>query len=301
MQNTPLVTVICLCYNHEKYVVETLNSVISQTYPNIELIIIDDCSNDQSVSAIREWLKNHPEVPFIANEKNLGNTTAFNKGYKICKGEYIIDLAADDVLMEYCVATQISQFQNSAYDNVGIVYGGLELIDENDNVIGDFFEIYNRNTSGKDNRSGNIYKGLLNMENNVCSVSSMVKREVYDRFSGYDESLAYEDYDLWIKAARYYNFDFIDTILVRKRELSNSLTSYAVRRWNKKTWKLGNSTYIILANALKLNQSDDENRAILKRIRHEMKVAAWTVNLLLFLRYVMLELKVRVFLISKQG
>lgn len=301
MQNTPLVTVICLCYNHESFVVETLDSVINQTYPNIELIIVDDCSNDQSVNVIQEWLKKHPEVPFIANKKNLGNTTAFNKGYKISKGEYIIDLAADDILMDYCVAVQIQRFQDSIYDNVGIVYGDLELIDENDNTIGNFFDIYNRNTSDQDNRSGNIYKGLLNMQNNVCSVSSMVKREVYDRFSGYDESLAYEDYDLWIKTARYYNFDFIDKVLVKKRELTTSMTAYRVKRWNKKTWKRGWSTYKILLKALRLNQSKDENKAILKRIRLETIIAAKTGNLLLFLKYIGLELKIRTLVINKKG
>ncbi|RZL47261.1 MAG: glycosyltransferase [Pedobacter sp.] len=293
MQNTPLVTVVCLCYNHEKYVVETLNSVINQTYKNIELIIVDDCSSDNSVFVIREWLKNHPEVPFIANSENQGNTKAFNKAFKISNGAFIIDLAADDVLMEYCVAMQINQFQNSTYNNVGIVYGGLELIDENNNSIGNFFEIYHTNTSGKDNRSGDIYKGLLNMQNNVCSVSSMVEREVYDRFSGYDESLAYEDYDLWIKTARYYNFDFIDTVLVKKRELSTSMTSYRSRRFNKKTWKLGYSTYKILLKALKLNQSREENRALLKRLHLEAEIAVRTGNFLLFLRYVWLEMRIR--------
>ncbi|MDR6967671.1 glycosyltransferase involved in cell wall biosynthesis [Flavobacterium arsenatis] len=297
MQNTPLVTVVCLCYNHGQFVVETLNSVINQTYPNIELIIVDDCSTDNSVNIIREWLKEHPSIPFIANEKNLGNTTAFNKAFKICNGDYIIDLAADDILMEYCVAMQINQFQNSAYENVGIVYGGLELIDENNHLIGNFFEIYNTNTSGKDNRSGDIYKGLLNMQNNVCSVSSMVKREVYDRFSGYDESLAYEDYDLWIKTARYYNFDFIDTTLVRKRELKTSMTSYRSRRWNKKTWKLGFSTYKILLKALHLNRTKEENRAMLKRIRLETKIAIRTGNVLLALRFVWLEMRIRILLL----
>lgn len=301
MQNTPLVTIICLCYNHEQFVVEALNSVINQTYKNIELIIVDDRSSDNSVNVIKEWLKNHPEIPFIANEKNQGNTKAFNKGLKISKGDYIIDLAADDVLMENCVALQINQFQNSTYENLGIVYGGLELIDENNNTIGNFFDIYNSNTSGKENRSGDIYKGLLNMQNNVCSVSSMVKREVYDRFSGYDESLAYEDYDLWIKTARYYNFDFIDTILVKKRELTTSLTSYRVRRWNKKTWKLGFSTYKILLNALHLNQSKDEYSAILKRIRLETKIAIKTGNFLLFLRYIWMELKIRLLILNKKG
>jgi glycosyltransferase involved in cell wall biosynthesis len=64
MQNFPLVSVICLSYNHEAYVVEALNSVINQTYPNIELLIADDYSTDNSVGIIQDWLKNHPEVHF---------------------------------------------------------------------------------------------------------------------------------------------------------------------------------------------------------------------------------------------
>jgi glycosyltransferase involved in cell wall biosynthesis len=65
MQNFPLVSVICLSYNHEAYVVESLNSVINQTYPNIELLIADDCSTDNSVGKIQDWLENHPEVHFF--------------------------------------------------------------------------------------------------------------------------------------------------------------------------------------------------------------------------------------------
>lgn len=79
MQNFPLVSVICLSYNHEAYVVEALDSVINQTYPNIELLIADDCSTDNSVSVIQDWLQNHPNVYFSANEKNLGNTKTFNQ------------------------------------------------------------------------------------------------------------------------------------------------------------------------------------------------------------------------------
>ena len=79
MQNFPLVSVICLSYNHEAYVVEALNSVINQTYPNLELLIADDCSDDNSIGVIKDWVKNHPEVHFSTNEKNLGNTKTFNQ------------------------------------------------------------------------------------------------------------------------------------------------------------------------------------------------------------------------------
>ena len=76
MQNFPLVSVICLSYNHEAYVVEALNSVINQTYTNVELLIADDYSTDNSVEVIQNWLENHPEVDFLTNEKNLGNTNS---------------------------------------------------------------------------------------------------------------------------------------------------------------------------------------------------------------------------------
>ena len=118
MQNFPLVSVICLSYNHEAYVVEALNSVINQTYPNVELLIADDCSKDNSVAVINDWLKEHSNVHFIANEINLGSNKTFNQLAKIAKGEYIIDLAADDVLFPNCIEKQIATFQNSKYKNL---------------------------------------------------------------------------------------------------------------------------------------------------------------------------------------
>ena len=78
MQENPLVTIICLSYNHEKFVVETLNSVVNQNYSPIELIIVDDYSTDATKSIIEDWLLSHSDVRFIANEVNLGNTKSFN-------------------------------------------------------------------------------------------------------------------------------------------------------------------------------------------------------------------------------
>ena len=68
MKNNPLVTVVCLCYNHSHYVQEALNSVLNQTYSNIELIVIDDCSPDDSKSVIEVWISRNKTVQFISNE-----------------------------------------------------------------------------------------------------------------------------------------------------------------------------------------------------------------------------------------
>jgi glycosyltransferase involved in cell wall biosynthesis len=135
MHNNPLVTVICLCYNHADFVVEALESVLSQTHQNVELIIADDFSTDNSVEVIEKWLENHPKIRFFANKENLGNTKTFNQCLKIAKGVYIIDLAADDLLKKNCIENQLKGFEKTTYKNVGLIYGNAALISEDGTFI----------------------------------------------------------------------------------------------------------------------------------------------------------------------
>jgi glycosyltransferase involved in cell wall biosynthesis len=293
MQNDSLVTVICLCYNHAEYVEEALNSVINQTYKNIELIIADDFSTDNSVQVIENWLKIHPEISFVKNKKNLGNTTTFNHCLKIAKGAYIIDLAADDILLPETIEKQLKGFANSTYENVGIVYGNLELVTNDKKHLRYFLPVDANYRRLNPERTGDIYIGLLDGTNSMGAVASMVKREVFDTLNGYDENLAYEDYDFWIRAARLYNFDYIDEILIIKRMLENSLETQAFKKWNKKTRRFNYSTYIIMQKAFKLNRNKSEFIAMLKRVHYEMTVAFKTRDFLLLIRFTILELRVR--------
>lgn len=263
MQNFPLVSIICLSYNHEDYVVEALNSVINQSYPNIELLIADDCSTDNSVEIIQNWLQHHPKVFFLANKKNLGNTKTFNQLVKKAKGEYIIDLAADDILLEQCVTKQIATFQNTKYKNLGIVYGNLMEIDKNGNYLCNYY-------SEKDHpQSGTIYEMIISHATKICSVSSMVKRDVFENVGYYNEDLFYEDLDLWVRASRKYDFEYIPEILVKKRVLAQSLGAYFYKKKNQKTSQLHYSSLIILKNAYDLNRSKREYKALLGRIKYE--------------------------------
>lgn len=293
MQNSPLVTVICLCYNHAEFVVEALNSVINQSYKNIQIIVADDCSDDASVEVIKNWLKNHPEVPFFTNNENLGNTKTFNNAFKVAKGDYIIDLAADDVLLPDCVEKQLEGFRKSSYENVGLIYGNAELISEKGTFIRDYFATDENRKRVKIQATGNIYIGLLNGTNNLCSVASMVKKEVFEKLNGYDENLAYEDYDFWIRASRIYNFDYIDEILIQKRVLETSLYAGFLKKRNSRTQQFNYSTYLILNKVFLLNKSKAEFIAMLKRIHFEMTVAFKTSDFKLLLKYIFLEIRVR--------
>lgn len=283
MQENPLVTVICSCYNHENFVIESLNSVINQDYKNIELIIIDDFSSDNSKKTIKNWLLNYPEIKFIANENNLGITKSFNNALKSAKGKYIIDLAADDILIPNCVDLQLKKFENSSFKNLGIVYGNAELIAENDDFISLYFDV----ETSKKIKTGNVYLSVLEGLHNICSVSAMVKKSVYDQLKGYDEMLVYEDLDFWIRASRVFDFDFIDTVLVQKRIVENSLGN----DFYKKNKAVNQSTFLILQKAVALNKNKKEDLAILKRVHYEIVLSWKNHDFDLFLKNIFLKIK----------
>ena len=287
MQNFPLVSVICLSYNHEAYVVEALNSVINQTYPNIELLIADDCSKDNSAIVINEWLKEHPNVQFLSNNTNLGSNKTFNQLAKIAKGEYIIDLAADDVLLSNCIEKQIKTFQNSKYKKLGVVYGNLIEIDEDGAFLKNYY------TEDEHPESGDIYKMVIGRTTKICSVSSMVKKSVFEQLGYYDETLAYEDLDLWIRASRVFEFEYIPDLLVKKRILTTSLSAYFTQKKNPRTKRLHESTLKILYKAFELNQSKEEHKAMLGRIRFEFYKFLKSRDVVLLAKLLILELKTR--------
>ncbi len=266
MQPNPLITVICLCYNHAEYVIESLQSVINQTYKSIELIVVDDCSSDNSVSIIRKWLLDYPNINLIVNEKNLGNTKTFNLAAQFAKGDYLIDLAADDILLENCVALQFEKFQNSIYKNLAVVYGNCELIDERGSFLNFYFDVDASNKTIEMRKTGDVYVSVLKTGKSICSVSSMMRKSVFDLLQGYDENLAYEDLDYWIRASRLYDFDYIDAVLVQKRIVKTSMTA----SFFKPNSEINKSTYLILKKALALNKSLEEDLMLQKRVHYEI-------------------------------
>ena len=103
----PLVSIICLCYNHAPFLKEALDSVLAQTYSNLEILVVDDVSTDNSVEVIQGYVHRFPEIRFIRHTKNKGNCASFNEAFQISKGRFIIDFATDDVLHHDRVSRQV--------------------------------------------------------------------------------------------------------------------------------------------------------------------------------------------------
>ena len=267
MTSTPLVSIICLCYNHENFVKESLDSVVNQSYKNIQIIIVDDYSSDNSVSEIENWIKNHSDVTFIKNSKNMGNNLSFNQVLPLVKGDYVIDFATDDVLFEDTIASQIEAFHQNP--SAALVFGNAELVNEK----GKHLSYHFHTNSAQKVLDTSLHKtnciSLLKGGNCMCSVSAMMKKSVVDTLKGYDESLFYEDLDFWFRLSKQYSITFIDQPLVQKRVINTSQSTFFYKK-NEYAKKINASTYKILRKAYVMNTSVEEHQALLKRVHFEM-------------------------------
>lgn len=289
MSANPLVSVICLCYNHEDFVIEALNSILAQTYQPIEIIIADDASSDQSVPRIKKWLQTHPTT-FIEHTINMGNTKTFNEAFAMTSGVYIVDLAADDILLPNFVEAQVRQFQNTNLKNVGVVFSNIEHVDENGTHKHYLYPMHPDGTAIKKPPIGNIYKNLVDSYF-LSATSMLMSAKVLHELGGYDENLAYEDVDFWFRSSRNYAYDYVDRVLMQKRDLTNSLSSNFNKTRGK---KLALSTCKICYKAFRMNQNNDEHKALRNRVRYELRLALKNRQVGVAARFAILYLKIEI-------
>jgi glycosyltransferase involved in cell wall biosynthesis len=135
ISETPLVSVLCPTYNAEKYIKATLDSLASQTYSNIEVILSDDCSTDSTVDIIQNYLKDSQlNVVLNVNPVNLGITPNCNKALSLCSGEYIAFFAGDDLMYPGKIDGQVELMQSD--NDCTICYHSVDILDgDNENKI----------------------------------------------------------------------------------------------------------------------------------------------------------------------
>jgi len=211
-----LVTVISVCYNHERYVVECLDGIRGQTYPNIQWIIVDDCSKDRSVGVISSWMETHKvDCSFIAHDVNMGLPRTLNEALKIADGKYISIVSTDDVWLPGFIEDRVGVLEN-VDETFGLAYGKSIRIDENGDILPGLFQ------ECKETPSGYALEQMIK-GNFIAANSVLIRKSCYDKIGRYDESLILEDYDMWIRIGRAFNFAYSQNVLSKYRVLKNSL------------------------------------------------------------------------------
>lgn len=271
----PLVSIVCLCYNHENFVEEALASVFAQTYPCVEVIIVDDKSRDQSVKLIKKFLSSRPEtdkydVKTLFLSGNEGNCKAFNRGLGLANGKYIIDFATDDVMLPERIEQQVMYFEQLPPE-YGVVFSEATYI----NAIGDhlYYHYQDRMKHVRPVPTGNVHAQVL-AQYFISSPTMIIKKQVLNDLGGYDEQLAYEDFDFWVRSSRLYLYAYLPLCTTKVRKLPGSMSTKIYKHGDKQLY----STYLVCKKAAKLVQTSEERVALIKRIKFELRQALFYDN-----------------------
>ena len=217
----PLVSVGIASYNNAHYIKLTLDSIRDQDYPNCEIIIVDDCSKDNSVEVVKEWLLQNPatNTRLIIKEKNSGISATFNTFLAHAKGEYVSIVGSDDEYLPSRISLQVAAMQQLDAD-YGLCYSDVMRIDENGVPLDGGAACMRE----RGNPEGDVFPDLLNT-NFIAVMTVLIRKSVIDEVGPFDETLCFEDWEMWLRIANKYKFKYVPGIFGKYRVHQGSFTS----------------------------------------------------------------------------
>lgn len=256
----PLVSVIIPYYNHKLFVQQTLDSILADSYPNEEIIIINDGSSDDNDATITQWISTHHNdihIVYIKRE-NKGITKTLNEMLHLAKGQYIAHIASDDFFINNTFSERVQLLQSHT-DKLMLLSDAITV----DNDSNQLFESALFDQRGGKKEFYFTNKGLKReIIKRWCVVgpTTFIDKQLFERIGEYDENLFYEDWDLFLRAVSK------DLILFHDQKV-------AAHRWHK--------------NNASANPKTEYMRAIdlAKTAKQNLKLFPFPYKLMLWKRY----------------
>ncbi|WP_343616143.1 glycosyltransferase family A protein [Flavobacterium sp.] len=204
------VSIIVPCYKQAHFLKDSLQSVLDQSYPYWECIIVNDGSPDNTAAIAKQWTTRDSRILYVEKE-NGGLSSARNFGIKQSKGEYIVALDADDILHKDYLIKLVPELENDP--SLAIVSSYREFFRENKENV--FF---------KEKAKGTNYRDF--MFENILMPSSMYRKKYWNEVGGYDENMkkGFEDWDFWLSITKNgRKFKFVQEYLFYYRKSKNSM------------------------------------------------------------------------------
>jgi glycosyltransferase involved in cell wall biosynthesis len=222
-----LVSVLLPSYNHEKYISESIESVLNQSFKDFELIIIDDFSKDNSRAIIETYQRKDKRIKAFFHEKNMGIASTLNDLHSKASGKYVAYVASDDVWDKLKLEKQLAILQkNDSF----VVWSEGEIINENGSPTGQTFT--QMHLASNRRKSGKIFEELLN--GNYVFGTSLIYRRDFALDLRYDEKLKYlNDYEFMVSLAKEHEFFFIPEFLAKYRIHGKNSILYNNTKWNQ--------------------------------------------------------------------
>ena len=217
MNEEPQISIVMPVYNGEKYIKKTIESILSQSYSNFELLIIDDCGNDESIKIVRST--NDKRIRIISNEQNRGIAYSRNVGIKNARGKYIALMDDDDLAPLDRLMLEYNYLEE--HEDVDAVGGRYCIINESDKVI---------EYSPDSLQNPKFIKASLMFYDSIGNGSMMFRKSVVDEnnIKFRDDCLGMEDYLFWIEFSKYGNITNLKDIMLYWRHVQGNETSRVI-------------------------------------------------------------------------
>ncbi len=217
-RNNPLVSVLIAAYNSELYIRESLESIIKQTYRNLEIVVSDDCSSDKTIDIVKTYLRKDKRIKLLTNEKNLGIAGNMNKGILSCNGDFIAILDGDDWAYEDRIERQVEVMKDP---QIVLCSGYMDICDEDLNF---------QTTREYPVTDTKIRKAMVRYDP-ISHPASMWKREALLKTTLYNDNFPIcRDYDLIVRISEFGKYRNVPKPLIKYRVRKESETGKRIRQ-----------------------------------------------------------------------
>lgn len=223
------VSIVLPVYNGANHISDSIQSIINQTYQNWELIIVNDCSTDNTLQIVNEYADKDDRIKVFSNEKNLKLPKTLNAGFEKATGEYFTWTSDDNMYKPMAIKKLAMELDGDS--TLSMVYSNYTNIDAEGNVIGE----------------GMLQSAEFLVAGNVCGASFMYTAEAAKQIGMYDANLFLaEDYDYWIRMMKYGRIKHIEESLYLYRRHADSLTETKRALINMQTYKAIEKNFLFL-------------------------------------------------------
>lgn len=235
------VSVVMPSYNHERFIAQAIDSILCQTMSDLELVVVDDCSRDNSNAIIASI--NDPRLRHVALHENVGACEAMNIAISHCTGEYIAVCNSDDVWEKHKLKRQLALIETMP--EVGAVFSDVTWINDDGKELKGAELPQFANVFAQPNRSRfGWIRNLIESGNCLCHPSVLIRRKVYDTLGTYNNMLRQlPDLDMWLRVVQAYEIHVMRDRLVRFRIHANN-TSQQDNVNTRRTWR----EHVLIAN-----------------------------------------------------
>lgn len=227
LNNPPAISVLLSVYNAEKYVSSAIESILNQTFTDFELVIVDDCSSDSSWDICQKYVKQDNRVVAVRNKINIGGCATLNVGLKLVRGRYVARQDNDDWSYPERLAKQFN-FMETHHD-VGIVGGSMEIINENQTVIG--------------KRTYNLTDTMIRKKifrySPFAHPLVMFRKSILDTVGWYNiEYAPADDYELYFRIGAVSKLANLNEIMMKYLVIPTSITNSSTKKMELATVKV---------------------------------------------------------------